>query len=147
MAQILFLDRLRQTKRIEQTMFRQLVRDRLWADLARKREILRSFGNPTATIHDGDSEHPSDHIMLMFTGTGPLQGYSFGFAIRSDTEASVKAEIHVFDPANTSLLSKEISSCKISEYSFEWLRASYNAALDLISPASEASISSGTIQA
>lgn len=147
MAQILFLDRLRHGRRIQQTKFRQLVSENLWTDLARKREILRSFGNPTATIHDGSGEHPSDHIMLMFSGTGPLEGYSFGFVIRCDEEVGLKAEIHVFDTKSTSLLSKDISSCRISDYSRDWLRAAYNSAMEVISPVSQPSRSSSSARA
>lgn len=147
MAEILFLDRLRQAKNTPQTTFRQLVSERLGADLSRKREILRSFGNPTATIHDGDVKQPSDHIMLMFSGTGPLEGYSFGFAIRADSAASIQAEIHVFDSASTSLLSKKICSCSILDYTSEWLQSAYNTALEVISPVSQPSRSSNTARA
>jgi len=146
MAQILFLDRLRQERHLNQTAFRQLADKHLWPDLSRKREILRSFGNPTATIHDGCNDGPADHIMLMFSGTGPLEGYSFGYAIRCHAETSIKAEIHVFDAARTSLLSKEISSCRISDYTRDWLRSSYNTALEVISPVSQPSRSSNAVR-
>lgn len=147
MAQILFLDRLRQEKKTNLTAFRQLVARHLWPDLSRKREILRSFGNPTATIHDGCNEGPSDHIMLMFSGTGPLEGYSFGFAIRSNAEASIRSEIHVFDSVRSSILSKEISSCEITAYTRDWLRASYSNALEIISPVSQPSHSTRIVRA
>ncbi|WP_299593208.1 hypothetical protein [uncultured Tateyamaria sp.] len=129
--------------------FDKLVSTNLWADITRKKEVLRSFGNPTATVKDGreDFTAPGNYVALMFSGTGPLEGYSFSFAIKADAAPEIKAEIHAFHIKSKALLTKEVGRCKIQMYNSDWLSAVYNEALDLIAPEAKPDRSTKTLGA
>ncbi|MFV0293082.1 MAG: hypothetical protein ACK5II_07660 [Paracoccus sp. (in: a-proteobacteria)] len=121
-----------------ESSFWHIVNDQLRADLDQKRELLHSLGNRSAVLREvtADPDRGGDHIMILFSGEGPLQGYSFSFVVREipDRQA-IQAEVWVASPA-TDLLSKTISETPTWQYGRSWLNHCFSSAMNLIAPVS-----------
>jgi len=136
-AQIISFQAAKSIRRRESS-FWCIVNDQLRADLDQKRELLHSLGNRSAVLREvmADSDRGGDHVMILFSGEGPLQGYSFSFVIREAPDRqAIQAEVWVVSPA-TDLLSKSISEIPARRYGQSWLDSCFSSAMNLIAPVS-----------
>lgn len=121
--------------------FWQIVDRQVRADFTTKKTWLHSVGCRTVLIGESRADKTThwSHIVLMFSGTGPLQGFSFAFAVRHSASSDlVSAEVHVTDSASTTIMSKVISSIPLSRYTNTWLYDCSAAAMSILAPIPEA---------
>ncbi len=118
--------------------FWKIVDHQVRADFTTKKTWLRSVGCRTVMIAES-CDDMTGHIALMFSGTGPLQGFSFAFAVRHSASSDlISAEVLVTDIAATTLMSKVISSIPLSSYTATWLYDCSAAAMSILAPIPEA---------
>ena len=121
--------------------FWQIVDRHVRSDFTIKKNWLLSVGCRTVMIAEsrGDTTENCGHIVLMFSGTGPLRGYSFAFAVRHSASSDlISAEVLVTDSASTTILSKVISSLPLPSYTDTWLYECAAAAMSILAPIPEA---------
>lgn len=121
--------------------FWKIVDHQVRADFTTKKTWLHSVGCRTVMIAESrdDTTGYCGHIALMFSGTGPLQGFSFAFAVRHSASSDlISAEVLVTDSAATTLMSKVISSIPLSSYTATWLYDCSATAMSILAPIPEA---------
>ncbi len=141
MSEIVRLCDVRKNREITQKpLFQSVVDDYIRDDFLSKKVWLQSIGCRSVLINEALDTCPrgNGHIMVMFTGTGLLDGFSFAFVVRNSLDCkAIRAEVFVMDTAGTTLMSKEISSILLTSYTNAWLHDCYSAAMKTLAPVTE----------
>lgn len=121
--------------------FWQVMGSHVRPEFCAKRAWLLSVGCQSVKISEQRSSGSdgSNHIVLMFSGSGPLHGFSFGFAVRElPKEDTISAEVWVTDGSAEGSLSKVVGTVPLSSYSDTWLHDCYSTAMALLTPIPQA---------